>query len=448
MIDTVVSDIYKYICSYLNDKDYRSLTKTCRNLFNRRGEHLLNNYYSLNVLLQTGYNILCLDLIRKHSSLVTNISGLFMKRLHMIKFINVDSKFVNNLAHYDRSDVYITYYITDESATIEIPKNISNVIIKKPATKNINFIGKKASNLNLLDGLKMKSLTIFSNTNISTLDAPDLETLCIKDADIYSGAKVLDLRNFLKLRTIDLQCITNDVVFPKFFTSLSITFSTKGDFIINHLSSLRRLKINGQPTNKLRLPPNITYLELKNFNQEIELPNNLRFLKTDLDFNQTIILNEGLVEAHFGGNFNKDITLPSSLKTLVVGHNYASHITFNDNLEVFDIRCVNNVTKIRTDNIPDKTQIKLSYLNDIFKMDSNDPKEDKLEFGFLDSENDEEDSKQSTINFDYGEDYETAAILAYNNIDKIIQRSEKWYDDKIYKQKILRTQKGYVEESD
>lgn len=393
MIHLIISDIYKYICSFLNDVDYRSLTKTCKVLFQKRGDHLLTNYYSLNVLLKTGYNILCLDLIKLYDMKQQhNISGLFMKRLYMVKFISVDSKFLKNLKEYYRDDVYITYYMNENDKENTIPDNISKVIVKQ-----IN----DSKKVRLHNGLKLKSLTIHSNTDISSLNAPNLEILHINDSYVHNK-RTLDLSKFKKLHSVNISNTDISVIFPDSLTSLNITFAFGGIFVIKHLTSLKRLVINEEPDHKLELPPNIEYLKLNNFDKEIELPNSLKRIRTGEKFDQEIKLNEGLVFAQFGKHFGRKLKLPLSLKTLIVGKNFGSHITFNNDLEFFDISRVQNISRICIDDVPNKTHIKMNDLVDIFKIGNCPDLEEEQTHCFDDSEEDGIRIVPKTITCDNG----------------------------------------------
>jgi len=73
------------------------------------------------------------------------------------------------------------------------------------------------------------------------------------------------------------------------------------------------------------------YIE-SNFNQKLELPENLTHLTFGLNFNQKVELPENLTHLTFGYNFNQKVELPENLTHLTFGLNFNQKVEFPKNL--------------------------------------------------------------------------------------------------------------------
>ena len=73
------------------------------------------------------------------------------------------------------------------------------------------------------------------------------------------------------------------------------------------------------------------YIE-SNFNQKLELPENLTHLTFGLNFNQKVELPENLTHLTFGSRFNKKVELPKNLTHLTFGCKFNQEVELPENL--------------------------------------------------------------------------------------------------------------------
>jgi hypothetical protein len=78
----------------------------------------------------------------------------------------------------------------------------------------------------------------------------------------------------------------------------------------------------------------LTHLSFgNNFNQPVILPEGLEQVTFGANFNQPVILPEGLEQVTFGANFNRPVILPKGLKQVTFGTRYNQLITLPKGLK-------------------------------------------------------------------------------------------------------------------
>lgn len=361
MLDKIINDIYEYICSFLDDTSFIKLSSTCKTLFNKRDCHLLKYCYSLDVLLQTGYNVSGLDLTEQQKNKPIMITKSIYNRL--LKVTHVICNKGTNLNGLSKN-IRISLIIDNcsfESQTI--PDNVYSLEI------NHRRITPKFTTLE--GGKNLESLTITRYIDISELQTLQLKTLIIRPKNEAARFNItsLDLKKHDKLHTFQCEYPIDNFILSSSLRVLKLTNVIYTRIYFGTLPNLEILHLGTYKYELEELPQNLKHLDLRDYDGELILPKSLVTLVLGDTFNHDIILNEGLLTAKFGKRFNKPLKLPSTLSTLTLEHNYfSSHITFNDNLEFLDLTRLDSLYAINMKDIPDKTQIILDDRSQIFEL--------------------------------------------------------------------------------
>lgn len=182
------------------------------------------------------------------------------------------------------------------------------------------------------------------NVSINAFEELDINTQYFKVECVINFGFYFDLKNYnithmfikylsihaiifpLKLKILELSCAPDaDLRFLQNLTNLIELDMTKSSFNqqINLPPNLKKFMMPHSFNKPINFPPPLTHLYMgTNFDQQINLPNNLILLSMGLAFNKPLILSPNLESLHVGANYGHTLILPKNLTNIKMRLNH------------------------------------------------------------------------------------------------------------------------------